>query len=150
MNKSELLTNMRSGRAQLEAHLARLNDEQLLAPVLHGNWSVKDLIAHLGFWEQRIVTLYGQLSRGEEPPEDPTLDELNAQAYATNRDKTLQQVRREEREAYAQLLALTEHASENDLFGLQRFAWTQGQPFAEWIEGNTYGHYEQHAADLKG
>ena len=149
MNKTELLANMRSGRAQLVASLAPLSDEQLLAPVLHGNWSVKDLIAHFGFWERRIVTLYGQLSRGEEPAADPALDELNAQAYAANRDKTLQAVRREEREAYAQLLALTEHASENDLFGLQRFAWTNGQPFAGWIEGNTYGHYEQHAADLK-
>ena len=148
MNKTELLANIRSGRAQLEARLAPLSVEQLLAPVLHGNWSVKDLIAHFGFWEQRIVTLYGQLSRGEEPAEDPALDELNAHAYAANRDKTLQEVRREEREAYEQLLALTEHASENDLFGLQRFTWTQGQSFAEWIEGNTYGHYEQHAADL--
>ena len=150
MNKPELLTNIRSGRAQLEASLAPLSDEQLMAPALHGNWSVKDLIAHFGFWEQRIVTLYGKLSHGEAPAADePQLDELNAQAYAANRDKTLSEVRRIEREAYEQLLALTESASEDDLFDPQRFAWTEGRPFAEEIEGNTYGHYEQHSADLE-
>ena len=150
MNKMELLAKMRSGRAQLEANLAPLSDEQLMAPVLHGNWSVKDLIAHFGFWERRVVTLYDQLSRGEEPAaNDPALDELNAQAYAANRDKTLQEVRRTEYEAYEQLLALTESASEDDLFDPQRLAWTEGRPFFEWIEDNSYGHYDEHLADLE-
>ncbi len=89
MNKAELLANIRSGRQQLDVSLAHLGEEQLLVPVLHGGWTVKDLIAHFGFWEERIVTLYGQLVRGEEPAADElSLDELNAQAYraASSRD----------------------------------------------------------------
>ena len=148
MNKAELLANIRSGRQQLEVSLARLNEEQLLMPVLHGGWTIKDLIAHFGFWEGRIVTLYEQLSRGEEPADDePPLDELNARAFVQNQAKTLDEVRREERTAYSQLLALTTNATDDDLFNPQRFAWTQGQPFAEWIENNTYGHYAEHQAD---
>lgn len=57
------------------------------------------------------------------------------------------EVRREEREAYTQLLAIATHASEGDVFNPQRFALTQGKPFAEWIENNTYGHYAEHQAD---
>ncbi|HTP10196.1 MAG TPA: ClbS/DfsB family four-helix bundle protein [Anaerolineae bacterium] len=148
MNKTELLANIRSGRKQLEAALARLSEEQLLAPRLHGGWSIKDLIAHFGFWEGRIATLYGQLLRDEEPAADePPLDELNAQAFERSRAKSLDEVRREERDAYTQLLNIAVNASEDALFNPQHFAWTQGKPFAEWIENNTYGHYEEHAED---
>jgi hypothetical protein len=149
MNKAELLANIRAGRLQLDVSLARLSEEQMLVPALHGDWSIKDLIAHFGFWEGRIVTLYGQLSRGVEPAADePALDELNAQAYAQHRAQTLDEVRREERATYLQLLAIAVNAPDDDLFNPQRFAWTQGQPFAEWIVNNTYGHYEEHQADL--
>jgi hypothetical protein len=129
--------------------LARLSEEQLLVPVLHGGWTIKDLIAHFGFWEARIVTLYGQLVRGEAPAaDDLSLDELNDQAYRLNRAGTLDEVRREERSAYSLLIALTANATDDDLFDPQRFAWTQGKPFAEWIVNNTYGHYEEHQIDL--
>jgi len=148
MNKAELLANIRSGRQQLDVTLTRLSEEQMLVPALHGGWTIKDLIAHFGFWEERIVTLYGQLSRGEEPAaNEPPLDELNARAYAQNQVKTLDEVRRAERAAYTQLLAITVNASDDDLFNPQRFAWTQDRPFAEWIANNTYGHYEEHQAD---
>jgi hypothetical protein len=150
MNKAELLANIRTGRQQLEFALARWSEEQMLVPVLHGGWTIKDLIAHFGFWEGRVVTLYGQLSRGEEPAADePPLDELNAQAYRQNRAGTLDEVQREERAAYTQLMALTANASDDDLFNPQRFAWIQGKPFVEWIENNTYGHYAEHATDLE-
>ena len=89
------------------------------------------------------------MSRGEEPAaDDLSLDELNDQAYRLNRAGTLDEVRREERAAYSQLIALTANATDDELFNPQHFAWTQGKPFAEWIVNNTYGHYEEHAADL--
>jgi hypothetical protein len=139
MNKAELLANIRAGRQQLDVSLARLSEEQLLVPVLHGGWTIKDLVAHFGFWEERVVTLYGQLARGEEPPaDDLSLDKLNDQAYRLNRAGTLDEVRREERTTYSQLIALTANASDDELLNPQRFAWTQGKPFAEWIVNNTW------------
>jgi hypothetical protein len=148
MNKTELLTNIRSGRAQFEAALASLGDDQLLAPNLHGGWSLKDLIAHIGFWEQHTAKKFSALLRGKNPPaETLTLDELNAQVYAQNRHKPLAAVRLEEQAAYEQLWLLAQNAVDDELFNPQRFAWTQGKPFVEWIENNTYGHYEEHQAD---
>jgi hypothetical protein len=149
MNKTELLANIRSGRKQLEVALARFSEAELLAPQLHGGWSLKDLIAHFGFWEGRIVTLYGHLLRDEKPADEPALDELNAQAFAHSQTRSLDEVRRDERAAYTQLLTIAVEASEETLFNPLKFAWTQGRPFAEWIENNTYGHYEEHAGDLR-
>ncbi len=150
MNQVELLTRIRSGRAQFESALAPFSDDQLLAPKLHGGWSVKDLIAHIGFWEQRTALRFSALLRGVSPPDEAlTIDELNERVYAQNRDKPLAEVRLQEHAAYEQLLLLVENALGDDLFNPQRFAWTEGKPFAEWIENNTYGHYEQHQADFK-
>jgi hypothetical protein len=59
MNKAELLANSRSGRTLLESARAQFDDDRLLAPNLHGGWSIKDLIAHFGFWEGRVITLSG-------------------------------------------------------------------------------------------
>ena len=91
---------------------------------------------------------FSALLRGVEPPDEAApIDELNAQVYAQNQHKPLAEVRLEEQAAYAQLLLLVENALDDDLFDPQRFAWTEGKPFAEWIENNTYGHYEEHQAD---
>jgi hypothetical protein len=148
MNQAELLSNIRSGRAQLKSALASLSDDQLLAPNLHGGWSIKDLIAHIGFWEQHTAIEFGALLRGVElPDEGLTLDELNARVYAQNQHKPLAEVHLEEQSAYEQLFLLVENALDDDLFNPQRFAWTDGKPFAEWIENNTYGHYVEHQAD---
>ncbi len=148
MSKTELLASIRAGRAQFESALAHFGDEQLLAPNLHDGWSIKDLIAHIGFWEQHTAMRFSALLRGVEPPDEGlTIDELNAQVYAQNQHKPLAEVRLEEQAAYAQLLLLVENALDDDLFDPQRFAWTEGKPFAEWIENNTYGHYEEHQAD---
>ena len=150
MNQAELLARIRSGRAQFESALAQFSDDQVLAPNLHGGWSLKDLIAHIGFWEQQAALTFSALLRGVEPPaESLTLDELNAQVCAQNRYTPLAEVRLEERAAYEQLLLLVENAVDDDLFNPQRFVWTTGKPFAEWIENNTYGHYEEHQADFK-
>jgi hypothetical protein len=40
---------------------------------------------------------------------------------------------------------LIEGAAEEDLFDPKRFGWTNGQPFADWIAGDTYEHYQEHA-----
>ena len=143
---------MRAGRKELEKLLARLSPSQMeMEKALYENWSVKDLLAHLGFWERRAAAILKALQAGEAVPSlvgDLTLDEVNAQAFAANHFRPLADVQAEEEAAYQDLLALTENAPENDLFDPQRFTWTNGQPFFDWIEGNSYGHYQEHLPAL--
>jgi hypothetical protein len=150
VNQAGLLARIRLGRAQFESALAQFSDDQLLDPNLPGGWSVKDLIAHIGFWEQHTALRFSALLRGVEPPDEAlSQDELNARVYAQNQHKPLAEVRLQEHAAYAQLLLLVENALDDELFDPRRFVWTEGKPFAEWIENNTYGHYEEHQADFK-
>ena len=151
MNKTELLDQMRTGHDQLEVALAQLTDDQMTIPGLDNHWSVKDLLGHIGWWEQRVVTIFQTLRRGETPDgvANESVDDLNAKVYAENQARSLADVRRSEQQAYQELWRLVEVATEADLFHAQRFAWTQGKPFVNWIADNTYGHYDEHLPALR-
>src|SRR5664279_5434136 len=76
------------------------------------------------------------------------VDAFNAAAFAEYHDQSLDEVRRFERQSFQLLLDQAEKAPEADLFDPQRFAWLKGATLGAWIEGNSYGHYEEHQSDL--
>jgi len=53
MGKRELLSALTDERAHLSAMLARLDDSQMVTPGVQGNWSVKDILAHMSAWDRR-------------------------------------------------------------------------------------------------
>jgi hypothetical protein len=151
MNKADLLSAMRAGHARLDKMFASLSEEQILAARLHGGWSGKDLLAHLGFWEQRMADYCQMLRNGETPKEtvgEYDVDGINAEAFNEHQNQALDEVRHFERQSFQLLLNQAEKAPEEDLFDPQRFAWLKGATLAAWIEGNSYGHYEEHQSDL--
>jgi hypothetical protein len=148
--RTELINEMHTGREELESTLARFTETEMLKPILPGNWSIKDLLAHFNWWANHAADLYGILARGETPPDDGLeIDQLNARVYAENQPRALDDVRRGEREAYQRLLDLANQAPESDLFEPNRVAWTEGRPFVVWITSNSAGHYAEHIGDLK-
>jgi hypothetical protein len=151
VDRTELLDKMRAGRAQLESTLAQLTEEQMSIPGLENNWSAQDLLAHLGWWANRIVGIYPILTRGETPQsigDNMSMDATNAKVFNDYHDRPVAEVRQMERDAYQALLSLAETAPEQDLFNPQRFTWTNGSPFVNWIIGDSYGHYEEHIGAL--
>ncbi len=152
MNKAELLEQIRAERQILDVALAQVDGDHWTTPELPGQWSIKDLLAHLGWWERWIVDLYAALLRGEVPYarhlDQKAVDDLNAQALAKYRDQSLAEVRRQEEDAYRNLLSAVEKAPEGDLFDPERFAWLEGETLAEWIANNSYGHYAEHLVDV--
>jgi hypothetical protein len=151
MDRRELLQAMQGGRDRLEAALSGLRDELMLAPELGDGWSIKDLLAHLAFWEKRVGDLYlglviGDMSNLEGM--DMSIDELNALAFECNQLASLAQVRESESWNYQALKRLAAAAPEEHLFDPQCFAWTGGRPFVEWIAAETYEHYDRHLPAL--
>jgi hypothetical protein len=52
MNRTTLLDTIQKEHARFEAIVAPLNEEQLCSPTLEGQWSVKDIMAHIAVWER--------------------------------------------------------------------------------------------------
>lgn len=151
MDRTELLTLVTESRARLDAALAQVDKAELTTTSLYNAWSVKDLLAHLGWWEQRAVYIITTLSSGGAPVvaiESGDVNVQNARTYAQNRDQPLKDVRTSERAAYTALLSLVQTTPEPDLFDGQRFAWTQGRPLMTWVAWNTWEHYDEHLVEL--
>lgn len=148
MNKRELTAKILSGRAQLEAAISRIDEERMPLIVLHGEWSVKDLIGHLGYWEGFVVSLFSLFRSGKTPEPASELDLINARVLVEARKQSLNEVLRQEKAAYQKILALINEASERELFNSEHFPGAAGQPFESFISDNTYGHYAEHLPEL--
>ncbi len=152
MDRAELLTLVTESRARLDATLAQVADTRTTDISLYNAWSVKDLLAHIGWWEQRATDILTTLCSGGAPGdavEFGDVNAVNARTYAQNHDRSLTDVRESERAAYMALLSLVEKTPDGDLFDDKRFAWTGGRPLFTWVVWNTYEHYDEHLIELR-
>jgi hypothetical protein len=150
--KAELLDAIRVRRKRLEEALAQLGEDQMIQPGVESNWSVKDILAHIVAWEQRMVLWVGQALRGEVPAIPATWDEvhrLNEQSYWENRDRPLAEVLADFQRSYAEALALAEAVPEEDLVDPGRFSWREGVPLARVVAANTCWHYAEHLESIQ-
>jgi hypothetical protein len=149
MDKSGLLETIKAERERFEEGWKRMDEESFTRAggyAAGSEWSVKDMVAHVGFWEEHIASVFTELLAGKDPGRDPrSFDEINREVFLANRDRTAGEVREREARAYQRLLGLVEEAAEQDLFDPKRFGWTNGQAFADWIAGDSYEHYQEHA-----
>ena len=147
MDRTTLRAALESGRGRLDDALARFDDAAMLDRV-DDDWTRKDVLAHLEAWERRVVVLIARLRAGDPPTEREETDAINARFYARDRDRPLAEVRTSEREAYGAMLAALDDASDEELFDGTRFAWTDGDPFADWFRANGDEHFDEHLEQL--
>ncbi len=149
MNKVELIQAIRSGRAELEALWAGANDEQMTRrPGPQADWSVKDLIAHLIYWEQKLVGAI-QSGRWNASPPSATVNSVNAGVFENNRDRPLADVLADFRRSGEQVIKQVQALSDHDLTDPARFAWQKNRPLWDYIAGETVEHYSDHINDLR-
>ena len=147
MNRATLLATIAAGRTRLEGALERLSDGAMLERV-DDAWTRKDVLAHLEAWERRVVDTLATLRGGSVPDASVETDELNERCFLAARDRSLADVRAGEAAAYGALLAAIEGASDEELFDGSQFAWTEGDPLADWFRGNADEHYDEHLEQL--
>jgi hypothetical protein len=151
-SRTELVARVRADRARLEATLSRMSEEQLVQPGVEGDWSAKDIMAHIAAWEQRMVSWIDEALRGKipaQPADDVELDRINAAIYEESQDRPLTEVLAEFETSYQVALAAAGTTPEADLMDPHRFAWRQGEPLWEMVASNTYWHYEEHGDPLR-
>ena len=127
MNMREhILTALSEQFIRWEELLASLSDEQITAPLLPSNWSVKDGIAHLRAWQQRSIARmeaalfnrepeFPQWLPGADPDSEGNTDRTNAWIYETHREQPWSKVHQNWREGFLRFLELGEGISERDL-----------------------------------
>jgi hypothetical protein len=151
MNKHEFAATVRIGHDRLRAALDSLSDDELALPA-QGEWTRRDVVAHIEWWERHSTHVIASLRDGRDPyPSDEPfdLDARNARVFEESRGRTAADVRSGEAAAWADLLLAIAGADEADLFEPGRFAWTAGEPLVEIIHGDTDRHWAEHLPHLR-
>lgn len=148
MDRSTLLLRMQEAHAELVAALEAVDGARLTEPGVTGDWSVRDLLTHVAFWEQRAVARLG-LSAAEQPGpiDESEMHRLNAESVAAGRHRSPAEALAVHRQAYAELLASVSALGVDELNDTSRFS--DGEALWEKIAGDSYEHYEEHAAEIR-
>lgn len=159
MSKSALLEKVDAGRTEWDALISDVPEARMTEPGAAGDWSVKDVLAHVAVYERWTADQLNAMMRGEtemyvapdEPPGAGTddTDAQNAAYYEVWRNRSLADIRREEGEAFALLRAAIARAPEDLLNESARFAWLNGTAVWLLIRGNSYGHYDDHTPSIR-
>ena len=154
--KAELIQRIKDARAELEATLADLSEDQLTTPNATTGWAIKDHLAHIAAWEAGIVALLRHQSRWQavgldlEAIEGMETDDVNDLVYQRNRDRPLADVLSDFRGTRAAMLDTLAALSEEDLHKTYSFyqpdepGEDSGDPIIGWVIGNTYEHDAEH------
>jgi hypothetical protein len=155
MSREQALESIRRGWEALDATLAQVPEAWMVQPGVEDEWSVKDILAHITTWEERMLR-WIQAARQGEAPELPApgmgwddVDRLNAQTYAANRERPLDEVLVAYRALHRQALAAVESLGEAELLDPQRFPWLNGMPMWHLVAANTWWHYREHGQAIQ-
>lgn len=155
MDKETLLSQMRASYERFEAALDALTPEQWFARPAPDGWALKDTLAHITAWLERLVDAVDAAQSGKAPTlpvaglSDEDVDLWNAQTYAAHRDETPQQLRGAFRMAYGQLADKLHLLTWDDLAAVGRFAWLGETPLWRIIAEDTWEHFEEHQPEVE-
>ncbi|MDE2860672.1 MAG: DinB family protein [Chloroflexota bacterium] len=150
MNKEEVITRVRTERSRWNDIIAQINDDLMLKPGVEGDWSARDILAHVIWYEREIVGLLRARAFVGSDLWALPLDERNAGVHEETRSMTLEEVRAESERVFPDLLEQLEALPEDAYGDPSSFP---GMP-AEWepwyiIAGNTFNHYPDHIESLR-
>lgn len=147
---AELIDLVKNERNNWRALLEHIDQDKMQLPGVSGEWSLKDVIAHITWHENEMVEMIKSHTLQGSDLWNLITDERNTIIHKENREKSLEQVLDESNQIYQQLIELLPTLSEEDLTNPENFA---GMPpdWQPWtiIADNTYEHYQNHIADVE-
>lgn len=140
MDKKLLVKLMREAKDELDRLVAGLDDAARIEIGNPKHWSTKDMIAHLGVWQNRLVDEMDRLEGGDPLPEWGDLDAANLEIFEQN-----------QRRSWADVLADTEKYTRNAIDRAAALSdevlntpVNAGRSFGRSILGESFMHWIDH------
>ena len=160
ITKAALLERIERERGLWDDLVAEIGENRMLQPGATGDWSFKDVVAHLNGW--RIGTLARlAAARDHSDPDAPPwpsnldeddegdVDKINDWIYRANRDRPLGAVLGEYRQSFQRMYDSTAALTDQDLNEVDRYSWLAGYRLADVITAS-FGHFhEEHEPVLR-
>jgi hypothetical protein len=145
MNKQKLLKQLNKAWQQFKESYAGLSKRQITKPGVTGNWSVKDIIAHVTWWEEEALTHLPIIIEGGRPPRYSVkyggIDAFNALMAEQKRALSLSDVLRQQDETHQRLVAYIHRVAEEQFMRETRVR--------RRLRLDTYSHYPKHTEAIR-
>ena len=148
--KQNVLHTLLYGRRDWDNLLAQVDELKMLQTGVCGQWSVKDIIAHVTWYEREMEELLRTRKLAGSPLWELEPAERNEKIFRDNQFRSLDEVKQESLHVFGHLLTALEAAEPKELLNPDSI---EGMP-ADWepleiIGMNTWAHYDHHAQQIK-
>ena len=145
MKTRQVLDRLDAAWKDFEESYAGLSDSRLLEPGVTGQWSVRDIIAHVTWWEEEALKHLPLVREGGRPTRYSVkyggIDAFNALMTEQRSHLPLDEVLRQHDEVHARLLDYVRAAPE-ELFARET-------RFRRRLRLDTFAHYPIHARAIR-
>lgn len=148
MGVESLIADLRRERDAFFEVLSAVEPGSMTTPGLLGEWSARELIAHLGYWTGHATEVIHLFEQGRIDDDDlggQTVDEVNATVARIARDTPLATVRKREE---ASMEALIERLRTLDEVLLPEIL-PDGATLEQGVREDASDHYREHAEELR-
>ena len=144
MDGAAVISKIEKAWSDFQSSYAGLSESEMMMPGVTGEWSVRDILAHVTWWEQEALKYLPVLLAGGKPPRYSVmyggLDAFNALMTQKMKDVPLDKVLREQKSTHARLMRLLREAPEGEFERETRFR--------RRLRFDTYHHYPVHTAAI--
>jgi hypothetical protein len=144
MDKETALRKVEEGFSALIATVNGL-DDRAMSKRFYGEWSAKDVLAHIAGWHEQMTAAMQRMARGEKPtPEGVDYsdsDTWNARFAGAMAAQSSETVVATLRQSYANYVRAASEIPD-DRFG-------EGKTINRLLEGSGHGHYAEHLPALQ-
>jgi hypothetical protein len=156
-NLSEVLNAIAAERAAWNDLVSAVGPDRMEEPGPMGEWSFKDLAAHLTGWRRRSIARLEAAGRGEEEPPPPwpanltDVDDINDWIQAQAANQSVADILAAEDASYAGVSAAIQSLPADALWDRARFPWLEGTSIGEAILDRSYfGHlHDEHEPTVR-
>lgn len=145
MTKATVLVKIEAAWSDFNASWAGLTAEQMQKPGVMEAWSVKDLIAHVSWWEEESLNHLPEIIMGIRPQRYSVLygglDAFNALMTEKWRPLSLAEVQHKAAATHSQLMSYLESIPEGH--------FTSKTRFYQRLRWDTFGHYPFHGKAIR-
>ncbi|OGO38417.1 MAG: hypothetical protein A2Z03_06245 [Chloroflexi bacterium RBG_16_56_8] len=154
--KSALIEKLARNRDELLNAVSDLSEQQITTIPVVGEWTIKDVVGHVAYWEGVILDhVRESFTEGHPRPmrDDENDDIVNPREAAKRKNRPWARVRAEFANVRAALIGKVEGLSENELgFQIPNPWWNEHGFYsvAQMIEEDAIGHCREHVEQIRG
>lgn len=145
MNKQQLLQKLEQSWEAFRDSYSGLPEALLLKPGVTGDWSVKDILAHVSWWEEEALKHLPTILQGDRPARYSVvyggIDSFNAQMTELKRRLSLAEAREQ--------LDATHYRLVEYLQGVPEDQFATDTRFRRRLRLDTYSHYPIHTLAIR-